>query len=402
MSRVALVQEWMTTYAGSERVLEQLIALFPAADVFCVADFVPPSERRFLAGKTTRPTFIQRLPGASRGVQKYLPLMPLAVESLDLSSYDVVISSSHAVAKGVLTGPSQLHLCYCHSPARYAWDLQHQYLRESGLETGLKGLAARAILHYFRLWDVRTAHGVDQFIANSSYIARRIRKVYGRDALVLPPPVDTDRFHPSGERGDEYFTASRFVPYKRIDVLVEAFRLLPERRLVVAGTGPTLDRIRASAPSNVAFLGHITGEEMVRRMQSARAFLFAAEEDFGIVLAEAQACGTPVICFGAGGALDIVRDGKTGVFFPQQTPRSAASAIRRFESVEASLHAPAIRANAERFSAQSFREGFSRIYAQLTGRLPETLGLQMLDQRRRVVGDDPVDARIDQLVPDLG
>jgi glycosyltransferase involved in cell wall biosynthesis len=402
MSRIALVQEWMTTYAGSERVLEQLIALFPAADVFCVADFLPPAERRFLAGKTTRPTFIQRLPRASRGVQKYLPLMPLAIESLDLSSYDVVISSSHAVAKGVLTGPHQIHLCYCHSPARYAWDLQHQYLRESGLECGLKGFAVRAILHYFRLWDVRTAHGVDQFIANSSYIARRIRKVYGRDALVLPPPVDTHRFRPSGERGEDYFSASRFVPYKRIDVLVEAFRHFPERRLAIAGTGPTLGRIRASAPPNVTFLGHIPGGEMVRRMQSARAFLFAAEEDFGIVLAEAQACGAPVVCFGAGGALDIVKDGETGVFFQKQNPHSAAAAIRRFERIEPTLRPQSIRANAERFSAQAFREGFSRIYAQATGQLPETLGLQMLDQRCRVVGDDPVDARIDQLVPDVG
>ncbi len=402
MSRVALVQDWMTTYAGSERVLEQLIALFPAADIFCVADFVPPSERRFLGGKIPRTTFVQRLPGASRGVQKLLPLMPLAIESLDLSSYDVVISSSHAVAKGVLTGPHQIHLCYCHSPARYAWDLQHQYLRESGLESGVKGFAARAILHYFRLWDVRTAHGVDQFIANSSYIARRIRKVYGRDALVLPPPVDTERFRPSGERGDQYFTASRFVPYKRIDVLVEAFRLLPERRLAIAGAGPTLDRIRAAAPLNVEFLGHIPGDEIVRRMQAARAFLFAAEEDFGIVLAEAQACGTPVVCFGAGGALDIVKDGETGVFFTQQTPQSAASAIRRFERIEPSLSRQRIRASAERFSAQAFREGFSRIYANRTGHLPEPLGLQVLDQSCRVVGDDPVNARIDQLVPDVG
>lgn len=402
MTRVALVHEWMTTYAGSERVLEQLIALFPAADIFCVADFVPPSERRFLAGKHARSTFIQRLPGASRAVQKYLPLMPLAVESLDLSSYDVIISSSHAVAKGVLTGPSQLHLCYCHSPARYAWDLQHQYLRETGLHRGIRSFAARAILHYFRLWDVRTAHGVDQFIANSSYIARRIRKVYGRDALVLPPPVDTERFRPARDRSEDYFTASRCVPYKRIDVLVDAFRLLPERRLFVAGTGPALDRIRAAAPPNVTFLGPISDPEMVRRMQSARAFLFAAEEDFGIVLAEAQACGTPVVCYGAGGARDIVLDGETGVFFSQQTPQSAAAAIRRFEIIESSLDPQGIRANAERFSAQAFREGFSRIYARFTGELPETLGLQVLDQRCRVVGDDSVNACADQLVPDVG
>jgi len=402
VTRVALVQEWMTTYAGSERVLEQLIALFPAADVFCVADFLPEQQRRFLAGKTPRTTFIQRLPGAARAVQKLLPLMPLAVESIDLSSYDVVISSSHAVAKGVLTGPNQLHICYCHSPARYAWDLQHQYLRESGLDRGWKGVAARAMLHYFRLWDVRTAHGVDQFLANSRYIARRIRKTYGRDSIVLPPPVDTSRFRPRAGPREGFFTASRIVPYKRLDVLVGAFRHLPGHKLSVAGTGPALDRIRAGAPPNVEFLGHIPDGEMIQRMQSARAFLFAAEEDFGIVLAEAQACGTPVICYGAGGALDIVRDGETGLFFSAQTAESAAAAVRRFELLEPDLDPLRIRASAERFSASAFRQGFSEIYRKLAGELPESFGLQMLDQSCRIVSDDRVGARLDQLVPDIG
>jgi glycosyltransferase involved in cell wall biosynthesis len=402
MKRVALVQEWMTTYAGSERVLEQLIALFPSADVYAVADFVPPQERSFLAGKRPKTTFVQRLPGASRRVQQYLPLMPLAVESLDLSPYDVVISSSHAVAKGVLTGPGQVHLCYCHSPARYAWDLQHQYLRETGLHRGFKGLAARAMLHYFRLWDVRTAHGVDQFIANSSYIARRIRKTYGRDSVVLAPPVDTERFRPSGIRGKDYFTASRFVPYKRIDILVDAFRSLPGRRLRIAGTGPQLGQIRAGAPANVEFLGHISGPQVVSRMKSARAFLFAAEEDFGIVTAEAQACGIPVICYGSGGARDIVLDGETGLFFQEQTPASVAAAVRRFEDQEGSFDPFRIRMNAERFSAAAFREGFARIYSEATGELPETLGLQMLNERSRVIGDDSVHTGIDQLVPNVG
>lgn len=402
MTRVAVVHEWMTTYAGSERVLEQIIALFPSADLFCVADFVPKEERKFLAGKIPRPTFIQRLPGSARGVQKYLPLMPLAIETLDLSGYDVVISSSHAVAKGILTGPDQFHLCYCHSPARYAWDLQHQYLRESGLDRGLRGLAARAMLHYFRLWDVRTACGVDQFIANSTYIARRIRKIYGRDAIVLHPPVDTDRFRPAWPRRAEYFSASRFVPYKRLDVLVDAFRSLPSRRLVLAGTGPTFDRIRASAPSNVHFLGRIPDAEMVHRMQSARAFLFAAEEDFGIVLAEAQACGTPVICYSAGGARDIIVDRETGVLFHSQSPAAVVAAIRRFELIESAFDPLRIRQNAQRFSAAAFREGFSRIYAEATGELPEPLASQILDEPGRIVGDDPVDARIDQLVPDVG
>ncbi|NWF82792.1 MAG: glycosyltransferase [Bryobacteraceae bacterium] len=402
MKRVALVQEWMTSYAGSERVLEQLIALFPSADVFAVADFLPQGERSFLGGRQPRTSWVQRLPGARRGVQKYLPLMPLAVESLDLSGYDVVISSSHAVAKGVLTGPDQIHLCYCHSPARYAWDLQHQYLRESGLARGWKGMAARAMLHYFRLWDARTANGVDRFIANSTYIARRIRKTYGRESAVLAPPVDTQTYRPGRARSEDYFTASRLVPYKRIDVLVDAFRSLPGRRLLVAGAGPMLERIRATAPENVVFLGRVSGAEMVERMQTAKAFVFAAEEDFGIVMAEAQACGTPVICYGAGGARDIVLEGETGLFFESQTPAAAAAAIRRFEETQRRFDPQRIRANAERFSAVEFRAGFARIYSEATGELPEALGFEVRDQRRGVVRDDAVHAGVDQLVPNLG
>lgn len=402
MKRVALVQEWMTSYAGSERVLEQLIALFPSADVFAVADFLPPGERSFLGGRQPRTSWVQRLPWARRGVQKYLPLMPMAVESLDLSGYDVVISSSHAVAKGVLTGPDQIHLCYCHSPARYAWDLQHQYLRESGLTRGWKAVAARAMLHYFRLWDARTANGVDRFIANSSYIARRIRKTYGRESAVLPPPVDTQTYRPGGARGEDFFTASRLVPYKRIDVLVEAFRSLPGRRLVVAGAGPMLERIRAKAPENVVFLGRVSGPEMVERMQTAKAFVFAAEEDFGIVIAEAQACGTPVICYGAGGARDIVVEGETGLFFEPQTPAAAAAAIRRFEETQRRFDPQRIRANAERFSAEQFRAGFARIYSETAGELPESFGFEVRDERRGIVRDDAVHAGIDELVPNLG
>ncbi len=220
--------------------------------------------------------------------------------------------------------------------------------------------------------------------------------------MVLPPPVDTERYRPGGARGEEYFTAARFVPYKRIDVLVEAFRSLPDRRLAVAGTGPMLDRVRATAPQNVTLLGHVGGGEMVERMQAARAFVFAAEEDFGIVMAEAQACGTPVICYGAGGARDIVVERETGLFFESQSPGAVAAAVRRFEQLEGCFDGERIRANAARFSAEAFQQGFARIYEEAADELPEAFGLEVRDQRRGIVSDDAVHAGLDQLVPNLG
>jgi glycosyltransferase involved in cell wall biosynthesis len=366
--RVALVHDWSIGYAGSERVLEQLMILFPAADLYMVADFIPPPERAFLRGRQPRTTFIQGLPFARRWVQRYLPLMPLAVESLDLSAYDAIISSSHAVAKGVLTAPCQRHICYCHTPLRYGWDLQHQYLRQAGLNSGWKRAAAMAALHYLRLWDARTAHGVDHFLANSGFVARRIRRVYGRRATILHPPVDTEYYDLGPGREDFFLTASRLVPYKCVDLLVESFRSLPALRLVVAGDGPALPRLRAMAPPNVEFAGHVGRHVLRSMMQRARAFVFAAEEDFGIVLAEAQSCGTPAICYGRGGALDIVADGETGVFFGEQSPGSIAAGVRRFLCRKGAWDPVFIRRRAQRFSVRAFREGFMAEFQALLAR----------------------------------
>ena len=200
--KVAVVHDWLVTYAGAERVLSQLLDMYPQADLFAICDFVPEQERAFLGGRVPKTTFIQRLPGAPTRYRSYLPLMPLAIEQLELSGYDLVISSSHAVAKGVLTGPDQLHISYVHTPMRYAWDLQHQYLRESGLNRGLKGWMARYFLHRIRLWDLRTANGVDAFVANSQFIARRIWKTYRREADVVCPPVDVDGFSVGAVQAD--------------------------------------------------------------------------------------------------------------------------------------------------------------------------------------------------------
>ena len=361
--KTAIVHDWLVVYAGAERVLEQMLKVLPQADLFSLIDFLPDSERGFLGGRRARTSFLQKLPGARAHYRRYLPLMPLAVEQLDLSGYDLVVSSSYAVAKGVLTGPDQLHLCMCYSPMRYAWDLQHQYLRESGLEHGIRGAIARQVLHRVRNWDARTGNGVDGFIAISHFVARRIRKAYRRESTVIYPPVDVESFIPgAGPREPFYLTASRLVPYKRVDLVVDAFAALPDRTLVVIGDGPEAARISRRAGSNVRMLGHQPLEVLQDHMRRTRAFIFAAEEDFGIVPLEAQACGTPVIAFGRGGARETIRgldqDQPTGVFFEDQSPASLREAIGSFELHESRLSPAACRENACRFAPGRFRAEF--------------------------------------------
>jgi glycosyltransferase involved in cell wall biosynthesis len=356
--KVAIVHDFLYCYGGAERVLEQMIAVYPDADLFSLFDFLPPGSRGFIADKPVKSTFIQKLPLARRIHRHYLPLMPLAIEQLDLSDYDLVISSSYLAAKGVITRPGQLHICYCHSPVRFAWDLHHQYLQDVGLTRGLKSLAARAILHYIRNWDLRTANGVDLFLTNSRFVSGRISKVYRRNSTTVYPPVDTDYFSPHGPREDFYFTASRMVPYKRIDLIVDAFNQMPGRRLVVIGAGPEFSRLRARAKSNVTLLGHQPGNVLRDHLRRAKAFVFAAEEDFGIVTVEAQACGTPVIAYGRGGSAETVVDSLTGQLFQPQTPDALVDAVQRFESRGQRFDPALVRAHAQRFSAQRFRHQF--------------------------------------------
>jgi glycosyltransferase involved in cell wall biosynthesis len=360
--RVAIVHDWFVTYAGSERVVEQLLALFPSADVFSLLDCLGAADRHFLAGKKVTTSFLQQLPFVRRKYGSYLPLMPLAIEQLDLSGYDLVISSSHCVAKGVLTGPDQLHISYLHTPMRYAWDVQHDYLADAGLDRGLQGWFARWMLHKLRLWDVRTAHGVDSFVANSQFITRRIWKAYRRRARVIYPPVDVKAFPLCEKREDFYLTASRLVPYKKVDVLVDAFSRLPDKKLIVIGEGPELKKLRAEAGPNVTLLGYQSDEVLCDYMQRARAFLFAAREDFGIVLVEAQATGAPVIALGQGGALETIRGldspRPTGVFFGKQTPAAIVDAIHTFEREGAGIQATDCRENATRFSIERFQREF--------------------------------------------
>jgi glycosyltransferase involved in cell wall biosynthesis len=359
--RVAIVHEWLETFAGSERVLEQLLLCFPSADVFSVVDFMDDADRGFLQGHQVQTTFIQHLPFARRHFRQYLGLMPLAIQQLDLSGYDLVISSNHAVAKGVLTGPDQIHISYIHSPMRYAWDLQHQYLRHAKIDRGLKGMYARWLLKRLREWDVSSAHQVDFFVANSNYIARRIVKSYRREATVIHPPVDVERFTIRDQKDDFYLLAGRLVAYKRAEVVIESFAAHPNRRLIVVGDGPEGNQARDAARGspNIEFRGTVSQATLIDLMQRARALLFAAEEDFGIIMVEAQACGTPVIAYGRGGATDIVvpisDENPTGMFFPRQDPLSVSEAVEIFEKMESRFSSLACRTNALRFSQGRFR-----------------------------------------------
>lgn len=351
-----MLHEWFASYAGSERVVEQAMAVFPDAPLFALCDFLSEQERGFLGGRRPTTSFIQRLPFAKRKFRGYLPLMPLAVEQFCFDDVDVVLSSSHCVAHGALTRADQLHISYVHSPIRYAWDLQHQYLRESGLTWGMRSMMVRVIMHYMRLWDHASADRTDVFVANSQYVANRVRKTYRRPCEVIYPPVDVEAFAFQSEKQDYYLTASRLVPYKRVDVVVEAFRQLPDKRLVVIGDGPEMRKIKRLAGPNVQLLGHQSFAELRRHMQAARAFVFAADEDFGITPVEAQACGTPCIAYGVGGSLETVAAGRTGLHFEQQSADCVADAIKRFE-VEADRFDPlAIRAHAELFSIERFRQ----------------------------------------------
>ncbi|MCP3761375.1 glycosyltransferase family 4 protein [Domibacillus sp. A3M-37] len=363
--KIAIVHDWLVTYAGAEKVLEQILDIYPEADLFSLVDFIQQEHRKFINNKPVTTSFIQKLPLAKKRYRNYLPLMPRAIEQLDVSAYDVIISSSHAVAKGVITGPGQVHISYVHSPIRYAWDLQHQYLKEADLDKGLKGILVRNMLYNIRNWDYRTANGVDYFLSNSDFIGNRIWKVYRRESETIYPPVDVSSFTLHHEKADFYVTASRMVPYKKIELIVEAFSQMPDKKLVVIGDGPDFEKIKAKAGSNVELLGYQSFDVLKHHMQRAKAFVFAAEEDFGITPVEAQACGTPVIAFGKGGALETVvsykhSDQPTGLFFYEQKPEAVIHAILEFEENKKLFKPEFCRENAIRFSPERFKKEFKQ------------------------------------------
>lgn len=356
--KVALVHDWLIDRGGAEGVLKVLLSIYPDADVLTLVCGMNKEQLAALGiHKPVNTSFIQRLPFAIKKYRHYLPLMPLAIQQFELQGYDLIISSSFCVAKGVITGPDQLHVCYCHSPVRYAWDLQAQYLKESGCEKGVKSWLIRYFLNGLRDFDARSSLAVDKFIANSTFIRRRIQKCYRRESVVIYPPVETTEFTLHPQKEDYYLVCSRLVQYKKVGLIIDAFNRMPDKKLLVLGGGPDYEQLAKKAGDNIRLMGYVSREILIERMQKAKAFIHAAEEDFGIAPVEAQACGTPVIGFGKGGLLDTVAEGKTGIYFDQQTPESVCAAIHRFEKTQL-LSAQEIASFASSFSEERFKTDF--------------------------------------------
>src|SRR5262249_16314422 len=352
--KVAIVHDWCPAFRGGERVLAQLLRLFAGGDVFTVFDCLPSDiKEEFFSEVIFHTSVANRLPMVHKFYRALFIFCPFLIEQFDVTGYDAVISSSAAFARGVLTRPDQPHLCYVHSPIRYAWDEQFSYLDQGKLGFGPKGFLFRYMLHSLRTWDTRTAHGPDLMLANSNYVRSRIRRIYGRDAHVVFPPVELDELAYAPEKDDYYVTASFLAPYKRTDLVIQAFNAMPKRRLIVVGEGQQAHRLRSIAGPNISFTGFLPRREYIRTVGLAKALVFAGCEDFGIALAEAQACGTPLIAFSRGGACDIVRrlgvaDEPTGVLFERQTAAAIKDAVRHFELHERTITPAACRQNAMR------------------------------------------------------
>lgn len=359
--KVAIVHDWCPSLRGGERVLSEICGLFPNADVFTLFDFLPADvKEQYFHDVTFHTSVADRLPFVQKYYRHLFFACPFLIEQFDVTGYDAVISSSAAFSRGVLTRPDQPHLCYVHSPIRYAWDEQFSYLSQGNLKFGPKGLLFRYLLHQLRTWDARTAHGPDLMLANSSYVRARIRRIYGRDAEVVFPPVAMDELSFHADKDDYFVTASFLAPYKRTDLVIRAFNEMPLRRLVVVGEGQQASSLRAMAGPNISFTGYLPRSEYVRTVGEAKALVFAGCEDFGIALAEAQACGTPLIAFSRGGASDIVQrlgvsDNPTGVLFDRQTVAATKDAVEHFERHRKAIAPAACRGNAMRFSRDRFR-----------------------------------------------
>lgn len=350
----ALIHDWYYVNGGAEKVIHSFNTIWNDFEHYALVDFLNESDRDYiLNGAKVNTSFIQKLPTAKSNHRKFLQLFPYAIEQFDLNDYDLVLSSSASIAKGVMTNQNQLHICYCHSPMRYAWDLYHQYLEESNFGF-LSGMYAKRVLHNIRMWDIINTNRVDIFIANSNYIKGRIKKIYNRDSKVIYPPVDVVNFKLVEQKDDYYFTASRMVPYKKIELIVKAFNNMPNKKLIVAGDGPEYKKIKSIAKSNIELVGFLKTNELKGYISKAKAFVFAAEEDFGIIPVEAQACGTPVIAYNKGGSKETVIDKETGLLFNHQTEKSIIDAVANFETLD--FNPSTIRQNAMRFSKERFEK----------------------------------------------
>lgn len=354
--KVAIVQEWLVTVGGSDKVVKAILDVFPDADIYTLVAKKEVCDELGIPWEKVHTSFIQKMPLGTKKHRAYLPLFPFAIEQFDLRGYDVVISSSHCVAKGVLTKADQLHICYCHSPIRYCWDMYNEYLEESHLDKGFKSWLVRLMLHPIRQFDAIAGSRVDYYISNSDYVGQRIRKTYRRKATTIHPNIDISNFELCNDKLEYYLASSRLVAYKKIDTIIEAFNQMPDKKLVVIGGGPNLEAYRKLAKDNVTVMGYQPFDVLKDKMQHAKAFVFAADEDFGMIPIEAQSCGTPVIAYGHGGSLETVNGGKTGLFFNEQTPEAIVEAVNKFESMGSQPFAPAdCRQWAEGFSEERFK-----------------------------------------------
>ena len=354
--KVAIVQEWLVTVGGSDKVVKAILDVFPDADIYTLVAKKEVCDELGIPWEKVHASFIQKMPLGTKKHRAYLPLFPFAIEQFDLRGYDVVISSSHCVAKGVLTKADQLHICYCHSPIRYCWDMYNEYLEESHLDKGFKSWLVRLMLHPIRQFDAIAGSRVDYYISNSDYVGQRIRKTYRRKATTIHPNIDISNFELCNDKQEYYLASSRLVAYKKIDTIIEAFNQMPDKKLVVIGGGPNLEAYRKLAKDNVTVMGYQPFDVLKDKMQHAKAFVFAADEDFGMIPIEAQSCGTPVIAYGHGGSLETVNGGKTGLFFYEQTPEAIVEAVNKFEAMGSQPFAPAdCRQWAEGFSEERFK-----------------------------------------------
>jgi len=349
--KVALIHEYLTALGGAEKVLFSLLSIFPKADIF--TSIYDPQVVKFPKKTKVYISFIQNLPFAKPKRQIYLALMPKAFESFDLSGYDLVISDSHSFAKGVIAPPETLHICYCHTPTRYLWLDTEKHIQESHYNPVLKKFIPR-VIENLKSWDLKASKRPNRIIANSKIVAKRIKKIYKRNAKVIYPPVDVDQFGVSKKKSDYYLIVSRFEPYKKVDLVIRAFNE-NGRKLVIAGSGGTEEkRLKKIAQKNIKFIGKVNNARLRNYYQKARGFIFPQEEDFGITACEAQAAGTPVIAFKRGGALETVIEGKTGILFNHQTPKSLNSAIEKFEQKK--FNPQAIKRQSQKFSQKRFEK----------------------------------------------
>ena len=354
--KVAIVQEWLVTVGGSDKVVKAILDVFPNADIYTLVAKKEVCDELGIPWEKVHTSFIQKMPLGTKKHRAYLPLFPFAIEQFDLRGYDVIISSSHCVAKGILTKADQLHICYCHSPIRYCWDMYNEYLEESHLDKGLKSWLIRLMLHPIRQFDAVAGNRVDYYISNSDYVGQRIRKTYRRKATTIHPNIDISHFELCEDKQDYYLASSRLVAYKKIDTIIEAFNQMPDKKLVVIGGGPNMEAYRKLAKSNVTVMGYQPFDVLKEKMQHAKAFVFAADEDFGMIPIEAQSCGTPVVAYGHGGSLETVNGGKTGLFFYEQTAEAIVEAVHKFEAMGNQPFSPKdCRQWAEGFSEERFK-----------------------------------------------